>query len=179
MNQTRTLLLLNDMVIFFVFSALSMQAYAQAVASNKGLGHWFWYQFPWFDFGTAAFVSLVGGAIRTAMTLRNDGPTERVLIEGLADAGISFLVGGVLFLFIMVWQVYRSPVDLFTVAAICLIGGLLRGWVIDFLLNRIKALMGIAADAFAGWAAAGLNGYLAKRSIDKTAAPADEPLKGE
>ncbi len=171
----RTLSTFFDVVFFLLIASITLQASAQTTAVSKGLGYWFWYQFPWFDFGTAAFVSLVGGAIRTAMTLRNDGPTERVLIEGIADAGISFLVGGVLFLFVMVWQAYRSPVDLFTVAAICLVGGLLRGWIIDFLLNFVKSVMSKAADGVAGWAASWLNGYLAKRAIDKQI----DPLKGE
>lgn len=57
----------------------------------------FWMRIDWPSFGTAGFISLVAGAVRTGMTLRSSVPTYRVLQEGAVDAFISLAVGAVAF----------------------------------------------------------------------------------
>ncbi|MES2910637.1 MAG: hypothetical protein V4718_04575 [Pseudomonadota bacterium] len=139
-------------LILLVQMVDSAQAASQA-AGQPGFATWFWTQVRWSDFGTAAFVSLIGGAVRTAITLRSQEPTVRVLVEGIGDAVISFLVGGAAFLGLMVWQVFYGPTDLWVVAGVCFMCGLLRGWVLTWLEDTAKRMLAASADAFVTGAA--------------------------
>lgn len=147
---------------------------AAFAAGGEGFATWFWTQIEWSNFGTAAFVSLVGGVVRTAVKLLSMTPTFRVVIEGLADALVSFLVGGAAFLFIMVWQAFRGPVDLWVIAGICFVCGFLRGWVLKWFEETAKRLFGVAADGFVNVAAAALASYQARKALDPQP-PKDAP----
>ncbi|MES2685728.1 MAG: hypothetical protein V4706_02840 [Pseudomonadota bacterium] len=141
---------------------VSAHAAVQA-AGQVSFATWFWTKADWSSFGTAAFVSLIGGAMWTGWKLRSNKPTPRVLIEAITDAVISFFVGGVAFLAMMIWQGYRGPLDMYVIAGVCWACGLLRGWVLTWAESTVKRVLGAVADGIVGWAASWTSAYLSKR----------------
>jgi hypothetical protein len=128
----------------------------------------FWRRIDWSSFGTAAFISLVAGAIRTGATLLNKEPTRRVMLEGVGDAFMSLVVGAVAFLILMIYQVLRSPVNPWVMFGFVFGAGLLRGTFLSLVEDTVKRVMGNAADAVVAFAA---NRFTALAASRAAAAP--------
>lgn len=141
--------------VAFLLSGAAVSAHAAAAdAGVDSLAVFFWTRIDWPSFGTAAFISLVAGAVRTGMTLRSSVPTYRVLQEGAVDALISLVVGAVAFLFLMIWQTARGPVNQWVMVG-CIFGaGLMRGGFITAIEEGTKRVLSAITDGAVGWVAA-------------------------
>ena len=138
--------------VAFLLSGAAFSAHAAAAdAGVDSLAVFFWTRIDWPSFGTAAFISLVAGAVRTGMTLRSSVPTYRVLQEGAVDAFISLVVGAVAFLILMIWQTARGPVNQWVMVG-CIFGaGLMRGGFITAIEETTKRLLSVITDGALAW----------------------------
>jgi len=155
-------------VAFLLMGTVFRVHAAAAEAGIDSLAVFFWMRIDWPSFGTAGFISLVAGAVRTGMTLRSSVPTYRVLQEGAVDAFISLAVGAVAFLMLMIWQSARGPVNQWVMVG-CIFGaGLMRGGFISFIEDGIKRVLSAITDSAVGWIAT-------KASAAKTQPQKEQP----
>ncbi|MEC5213332.1 hypothetical protein RCH06_001878 [Polaromonas sp. CG_9.5] len=169
MRASKRLMWLHGYVgILLLATAMQVQA-AAADAGVDSLAVFFWKRIDWASFGTAGFISLVAGAVRTGMTLRSEVPTYRVLQEGAVDAAISLVVGALAFLMLMIWQTARGPVNQWVMVGCIFAAGLLRGGFISLIEESTKRLLSAVTDGAVGWIAA----KAAAAAATKTELPKD------
>ena len=158
--------------VAFLLSVTVIKAHAAATADGvDSFAVFFWSRIDWASFGTAAFIALVAGAIRTGSTLLNKQPTFRVLLEGVVDALTSLAVGALAFLLLMIWQSARGPVNNWVMFGFIFGAGLMRGGFITFAEEFVKKILAAITDGVVGWVAS----KAASIAANQTTPPKDTP----
>lgn len=164
MRRFTTLTLLSAYVGLLLLGLVRTAHAATAGEGPDSFAHFFWTQVDWASFGTAAFIALVAGAVRTGFTLGNKTPTLRVLVEGLGDALTSLAVGAIAFLCLMVYQAVRGPVNQWVMFGFIFAAGLMRGGFITLLKDTVQRGFAAVADGVVTWVATASAAWLKKKS---------------
>lgn len=96
-------------MLWLAYAAGLLALCTAAVARELSYGQWLMSGFDWVTALGSIATAMLGGALRTMVTLLSKAPTFRVAVQGLVDAVVSALAGIPIFVGLQVWAAYYPP----------------------------------------------------------------------